>query len=339
MTPESILIVKTSSLGDIICALPVLSELHRLYEAAHIAWVVDHRFADLLVGHPYLQAVYRFTRHKPRISRDAFLKARAFLREISGVTDAIRERRWDVALDLQSAFKSSLILRDSGAHLRIAEFAGPRHISSLFAANRLVIPHRQHAVDRALEMAHPLGVSLDNPRFCLWMPDEARAWAAGRLADLPLPRLVVNPGSARPEKRWPPQHFAEAARALLDNGVVGSLIITGATSDRHAAAVIAEAAEQNPERALDLTGETTLHQLAAVLDASTTMLTGDTGPMHMMAALGKPVVVIFGPSNAGCNGPYGEGHIVLRARDRRVASVSPEQAATAVAEILHRQTC
>lgn len=331
--PESILVIKTSSLGDIVCALPVLTQLRRLYPAAHIAWVVDHRFADLLDGHPFLDQVYVFQHHRLRAGTGAWSSLLGFLSARRALAQRLRERSWDVALDLQSLFKSAVILAASRARVRIAAFSQIRHLPVLLGANRLVCAARGHAIERYLQIAAPLGVKADEVEFCLHVCEEARRWAEDKLAGLPRPWLVVNPGSAVAAKRWPPEAFAEAAGWLVEGRTVGSIIVTGASQDRPAADLIARAAG---EAVANLAGQTSLSQLAAVLSLSDAMLTNDTGPMHMMAALGKPVVALFGPTNPALNGPWGRQHVILKASDGRVASIAPAQAVRAVEEVLRR---
>lgn len=332
--PKSILIVKTSSLGDIVCALPVLTQLRRLYPAAHIAWVVDHRFADLLHGHPFLDEVYVLEHHKPGPTAGTWATLWGFLSARRNLAQRLRERAWDVALDLQCLFKSASILAASHARVRIAEFSQLRHLPVLLAANRFVRAAHGHAIEHYLQVAAPLGVRADRVEFCLHVSDEARRWAEEKLAGLPRPRVVVNPGSAVPAKRWPPEAFAEVARRAISSQLAGSIVITGGEQDRPAAEVVARDAG---EACVNLAGQTDLQQLAGVLSLCDTMLTGDTGPMHIMAALGKPVVAIFGPSDPALTGPWGDQHVVLRARDGKVASIAPAEALEAVKRLVQPQ--
>lgn len=331
MHPSSIIIIKTSSLGDIICSLPVLTQLRRLYPEAHLAWVVDHRFVDLLSGHPWIDELFVFHHHKLRPGRGMLAQSARVRRELTLLGRQMRRRPWDVALDLQSVLKSARVLARTGARVRIAEFAGLRHLAVLLAANRLVAARRPHAVERCLEVAAPLGATLDRPEFCLPVDPDAAQWARDKLSTAPHPLLILNPGTAREEKRWPPERFAEAARIAKSLGVEFTAVVVGGPSDLEAAATIYEGLGGD---CLNLAGQTTLKQLVAVAAEADAMLTADTGPMHIMAALGKPVVALFGPSHPASNGPWGPSHIVLAAPDRRTASIPATQAADAVARVL-----
>ncbi len=331
MQPSSILIIKTSCLGDIVCSLPVLTQLRRLYPDAHLGWVVDHRFVDLLSGHPWIDELFVFEYHKLRFSREMFAQNVLIRRELRLLGQQMRRRAWDVAVDLQSVFKSVRVLARTGARLRIAEFAGLRHLGALFAANRLVAARRPHAVERCLEVAAPLGVTLDAPEFCLPVDAAAAQWARDKLSAAPHPLLILNPGSAREEKRWPPERFGQAVRIAKSLGGDFTALVVGGPADVGAAAVIEETLGGD---CLNLAGQTTLKQLVAVAAEADAMFTGDTGPMHIMAALGKPVVALFGPSCPARNGPWGDGHIVLTAPDRRTASITATEAGEAVAGLL-----
>ncbi len=328
---HSILIVKTSSLGDIVCSLPVLSELRRLNPRAYIGWVVDVRFADILAADQRLDRVYTFDRHK-RGRRRGLREAAAFLREIKRLGAELRQRQWDAAVDLQNLFKSSLILRASRARLRVAEFQRLRHFFSLWAANKIVRPTQRHAVRRYLEIAAPLGVTGERVEFGLRPSDRARQWAERTLAALPRPRVAVNVGTARPEKLWPPGRFVETLKLTAQRADF-SVVVTGAPSERQRAEQVANG---SPCPTLNLAGETNLQQLVAALEACDVLLTADSGPMHVMAALGKPVVAVFGPTDPEENGPWGDQHQVVRSPTRRMEDIEPQRVAEALGLILDR---
>ncbi len=328
---ESILIVKTSSLGDIVCSLPVLYQLKELYPQARIGWVVDHRFPDVLRGHSMIDRIYVYRRTSVRQGRLRALGP--FWRELKRLRAELRADGWQIALDLQSLAKTAAILLASGAKVRIAEVGRLRHAADWLVANVRVRPRRRHAIERYLEVAGPLGCTPDRVRFELHVGDEELRWARERIAGLPRPLVAVVPGTAREEKRWPVEHFGEAVRKVAQQSEA-SFVVVGTAGERGAGEYICRAAGE--ERAMNLAGETNLRQLAAVLSLCDAMLTGDTGPMHMMAALGKPVVAIFGPTDPAAHGPWGEQHKVLRAASGRVADVSAEEAAQALIELLEQ---
>ncbi|MCD6352138.1 MAG: glycosyltransferase family 9 protein [Armatimonadetes bacterium] len=328
---SSILIIKTSSLGDVVCALPTLTQLRQLYPQARIGWVIDHRFADLLEGHPWIDELVVFRRHKVRLGRGMPQAAAEMSRELARTSQQLRQGEWDVALDLQSILKSLRLLRGSGARVRIAEFAGLRHAPVPVYANKLVFARRAHEVQRCLEVAAPLGTDPERVEFFLPPVPEAAAWAEEQVKALPAPRVVVSPGSARAEKRWAPKNFAQALRMAREGGADFSVVLVGAPGDAEAARTIEAALGED---CLNLTGQTSLKQLVAVISQADVFLSGDTGPMHIAAAVGKKVVALFGPTDPRKNGPWGAGHTVIKAADGRVASLQPQQVATALAEAL-----
>ena len=329
---NSVLIVKTSSLGDIICSLPVLSQLRRLYPSAHIGWVVDVRFADILAAEDRLDELYVFDRHKHG-HRRAIREAVGFVREIARLGRRLRQRSWDVAIDLQNLLKSSLILWSSRARLRIAEYEKIRHFFSLLAANKIIRPRARHAVLRYLELAAPIGVTTDHVEFGLKPSAAACRWADDRVRRLPGPRVAVNVGSARPEKTWPPERFAAALRAARRSQRF-SVVITGSSSERPWADQIASSIDAP---VANLAGQTSLQQLVAALDACDILLTADSGPMHIMAALGRPTVALFGPTDPAQNGPWGEQHFIVRSPTGRMDDLDPAPVADAVAAALSTQ--
>jgi len=284
-----------------------------------------------LAGHPWIDRLFVFRHVSVRVGSGFISSIRRYTEQLALLTGELRTERWDVALDLQSAFKSSQILLKCGAQHRIAEMAGWRHIWAFAACNRPVLARNPHAVVRCLEVAAPLGVDASNPEFCLKVAPEAATWAQDRLREVPRPRLIVNPGSARKEKRWAPERFAEAVKAAHAAGVRAGVVVIGGPADLEAAAVIEEGLGGD---CLNLAGQTGLRQLAALLAEGDLLLTADTGPMHMMAALGKSTVALFGPTDPARNGPWGKQHIVLRAPDGRMASLQSAEVGQAVARLL-----
>lgn len=292
-----VLIVRTGAIGDVVNALVFAAALRDGRPAAHIGWVCHPLVAPLLVGNPAVDAVHLWRRGW-RLCELARL-----LREVRGA-------RYDVAVDLQRLQKSALLARLSGAP-RVLGFdrARSKERSHLWTRERIPAgARRAHMVAQYLEFAAHLGLPAARPRWPLPPLDEARAWAAQRLAPLAHARVVVlNLGASKPAKRWPAAAFAALAERHAGDDV--AFVLTGGPDDRATADAVRAAA---PEVTLDLAGQTSLLQLAALLERAVVVVTGDTGAMHLAAALGRPVVALFGPSDATRTGPYGAGHVVLR---------------------------
>jgi len=168
-----------------------------------------------------------------------------------------------------------------------------------------------HAVERYLQVLRALGVAPPaEPRFALSIPEEARQRVEAELARELVTEsiLCVAPGARWETKRWPVERFAEAAARLAEESAV-RIIVVGTEEDRELARSICS---RVGEQALDWTGRTSLVELAALFARSALLLTNDSGPMHLAAALGTPVVAIFGPTNPSRTGPYSDGAVVVR---------------------------
>jgi lipopolysaccharide heptosyltransferase I len=289
-------LLKPSSLGDIVHCLPVLSALRRRYPDAHITWVVNRGYEPLLRGHPDLTDTLPLNRRAARAGwRAAAVTYARFFREL-------RRRRFDLVLDLQGLFRSGLMAAAAGAPRRVG-LSTAREGAAWFYTDTVDVPGGlggMHAVDRYWRLAEALGAGDGPRRFHVPIPDEARRWAAEALAGLPRPWLIVGPGSRWPTKRWPPEHFAELARRAHERFGGGAVFVGG--GDEAPLAAAARARLGGPAR--DLTGRTTLPQLAAVLALADVMLANDTGPLHLAAALGRPVVAPYTCTKARLTGPY-----------------------------------
>jgi lipopolysaccharide heptosyltransferase I len=304
------LIIKPSSMGDIVQALPVLTALKEAHPEAHVTWLVARPFAGILEGHPRLDEVLAFDRHRfAHIGRNLPITGEflEFLRDL-------RRRGFSLVIDLQGLFRSGLFALASGAQTRVG-FRAARELAPLFYTNLVSLPRKEmHAVDRYLAVAQYLGIAMPKATDHLPVPAEARAAARQRLAAAGLapaePFVVVCAHARWETKQWPPERFAlvldrvwaeAGARAVLVGG--GPAVPIGRTIGAAMA-----------ERPIDLTDKTTLKELVAVIAEARAMLTNDSGPMHVAAAVGTPVVAIFGPTNPARTGPYGAGHRVLTGR-------------------------
>jgi heptosyltransferase-1 len=220
-----------------------------------------------------------------------------FVRELRG-------RRFDLVIDLQGLFRSGFIALGTGAGRRIG-FADGREFAPLFYTRRVVCPRGPvHAVDRNLRVAAALGLPVDRPRFPLGLRptelEEARALVAAT-AGQPLPRfLAVVPGARWVTKLWRPERIAAVLDRLHDAGAPPAVLL-GAPDEREIAGRVSAAARAP---LVDLVGRTSLRQLTAVLNLAEAVLCHDSGPMHIAAALHRPTVALFGPTDPRRCGPY-----------------------------------
>ncbi|MEW6324597.1 MAG: lipopolysaccharide heptosyltransferase II [Nitrospirota bacterium] len=296
--PARLLLIKPSSMGDVIHSLPVLDALRRQWPQTEIDWLVKPEWAPLLEGHPMLREVVRL----PRAWRGW-----------AATVATLRRRRYDMMIDLQGLLRSALLGRLCGAPVRVG-FSNGREGSPWWYTHRIdPPPDPVHAVDRYLDVIRQLGVRWEGvPRFPLppWPAADAWAdgvWAAERMApDDPV--CVVHPAARWSTKRWPAERFARAADGAAARGW-RVIVVAGAGQAGQAEAAVG----LMQRRVLNLAGGTTLPQLAALLRRAAVLVTNDSGPMHLAAAVGTPVVAMFGPTDPRKVGPYGSGHAVLMA--------------------------
>ena len=290
-----IVLLKPSSLGDIVHSLPVLTALRRRFPHAHIRWVVNQSFAELLRGHPDLDEVLTLDRGAAR--RGLWRGARSFSR----LAEQIRRLRPDLVIDLQGLFRTGLLALASGAPRRVG-LSSAREGTTWFYTDavKVVDAGALHAVDRLWLIAEALGAGGAPKEFRLAIRDDARAWALNQLADLPRPWLAVGAGSRWATKRWPPQHFSALARWAQER-FGGTAVLVGAGDEKPLADAVA-ASLTGP--VCNLAGRTTLPQLAAVLSQVDMMLANDTGPLHLAVALGRPAIAPYTCTKVRLTGPY-----------------------------------
>lgn len=317
-----IAIVKLSSLGDVIHALPVARALRRALPAAHLTWVVEAREYAILRDHPDLDAVVPVDTRLWRrlIWRPAGVPA--VLGKIGRLRTRIRRAAFDVAIDLQGLIKSGLLTAYTGAPIRIGFSAGRcrERLNALFTNRRVLPPDSaRHVVEQYLALLAPLGIKPGIPEFIVPVP----AAAERRMDDLllkegvkPGDRLVaINPGAGRLEKRWSVESFHHLADRLATEAGARLLVLWG-PDESHMAREIALGL---PGAGAVLAPPTDLGELTALLRRCRLMIANDTGPLHLAAALGTPCLGLFGPTSAERNGPYGAGCRGLQSSDGSMA--------------------
>ena len=294
--PKRILIVKPSALGDIVHTLPFLYLLRQRFPNAHIAWLVVPAFASLLEGHPLLNDVIRFDRRGiANWWRD--LAAASKLLKFS--TD-LRRQRFDLVIDLQGLLRSGWIAWQTRAPVRVG-FDYAREGGAHFYTHRVPTrTHEKHATERYLDIAEALGCGRGPIVFDFGVERIDRL-AAADLTGQSEKYAVLLPGTNWATKRWPEEYFAQLVQPLREEFGL-DVFIAGAN----------DVAPIRFEGATNLAGRTTLRQLAALLDRASLVFANDSGPMHVAAALGRPLVAIYGPTNPVRTGPYLREDAVLQ---------------------------
>jgi len=338
---DRILLIKPSAFGDVLHTLPVLVKLRARYPAARIDWLITPENAELARYHPALSNVVLFARRDyTRWSR--VLAAGAGLLKL---VNELQSAQYDLVIDLHGQFRSAFFALASGAPVRIG-FDRPLRISALSAVvfgkqikkqtaedaegRREVIPrhgwrgaregswmaysHRipiptldVHAVDRYLWLGPMLDLDNNPPDLRLYWPAETEQRVDALLHRHGLRSFaILVPGAIWRTKHWHEEGFISVGRFLLQQGL--GVILAGTARERPRCQSIAASCPG----ACDLSGQTTLSELAALMNRSTINVTNDSGSMHLAVAMNRPVVGIFGPTNPTWVGPYRRPEAVVR---------------------------
>ncbi|MFH1136739.1 MAG: glycosyltransferase family 9 protein [Pseudomonadota bacterium] len=337
----NILIVKLSAIGDVVLALPFLESLRRAFPRARITWLVEEAAAGLLPPPPLLDRVL-VARRKTWLRELAAGRPWRAARDVGGFIRELRRERYDVVVDLQGLLKSGVWVGLSRGKRKIG-FDRTRELSYLFLGERLprYDPER-HALLRYLDAAVYLGGAAEPVMFRFPERPEAAREAEKLLAGLSRPLVAVNPGAKWPSKLWPEAHWRELIRRLAGDLGLG-VVLTGSPDERAANGRLA----LGPDPAADLTGRTSLPVLAEVFRRVDLVVGPDTGPMHLAAATGTPVIALFGPTAPWRTGPFGPGSLALRTgiecspcfrkscpRPRCLTDLTPDTVARAVGRFL-----
>jgi lipopolysaccharide heptosyltransferase I len=297
-----VLVLKPSSLGDVIHALPVLRRLRRHWPEAAVDWWIVRGLMPLLEEDPDIRRLVPFDRKE----WGRLANWRRVLRDIA----ALRRERYDLVLDLQGLARTALVGRLCGAR-RFVGVRDWREFAPLLQGESVPRPSpRTHAAEWYLEVARHLGISTDGPFD--WIPERP----AGRHeVERNFPELGhgnwigFQPGARWENKRWPLDSFGQLARILAARLPDHRIAVFGGPDET---ALGRSIAGTSPNQVLDLTGRLTLPGMIEGLRLTRLLVTNDTGPMHVAAALGRPVVALFGPTDPERTGPHGQIDHVLR---------------------------
>ena len=293
------LVVRLSSIGDVVHTLPALAALRRAgWEAG---WLVEPPARVLLEGNPAVSEVFA----APPAKAFGWQAALAPLR-------ALRARRYDVALDFQGLWKSAAWARLSGAAHVVGWQADSRRepASQLLIGERVVRKGdgRRHVIDKNLELLAPLGIAADGARdFPLPRPRESVARVDEGLRGIAASALVIlNPGGGWASKRWPAERFGELARGLRASGL--HPLVSWGPGEQDLADRVVAASGGAADRSLP----TSLLDFVELARRARLVVAADTGPLHIACAVGTPVVGLFGPTDPARNGPFASSDVVLR---------------------------
>ncbi|HUV77493.1 MAG TPA: glycosyltransferase family 9 protein, partial [Desulfobacterales bacterium] len=310
----NILVVKLSAIGDVIHTLPALNAIRSHFPDAHITWLVEEDAGSIVEGHEALDRV--LVSKRKRWTRG--LRSSSFfstLSEIYRFIKALRDTDYDMILDFQALLKSGVLIALARGQRKIGFGKGLEHMehSYIFLNERIpAVDMEIHALSRGMMFIEALGIPSNTVEYKLpvsshdheKVDDLMRAY--GMLGAKPL--IAINPVAKWETKLWTNKKFSQLADLLIDR-YDAKIVFTGGPDDRPPIQDIMAAMKG---QAVNLAGLTTLKMLAALYQKMVFVVSTDTGPMHMAAAVGTPVVALFGPTAPWRTGPFGSGHQIVR---------------------------
>ena len=311
---ERLLIVRLSAMGDVIHTLPAAQALRQAFPEAMIGWLIEERWAELLCA-PGTPRNGPCSAQRPLADWVHTVKLRDWpkalftistLQQMAKAWNDIRSVGYDVAVDLQGAIRSAVLARWSGARV-VYGAAEPRESPASLWYTRRVIANGVHVIEQNLSVASAVAQrKVSVPSVELPHDPDTERRIAGRLAEAGVRDFaILNPGAGWGAKRWPAERYGRVARALAEMGV-RSILNCGPGEEDLVREV--EVASEGAAKGI----QCSISELIELTRRAKLFIGGDTGPLHLAAALQVPVVAIFGPTDPARNGPYGTRSIVLR---------------------------
>ncbi len=329
---QNILIVRLGAMGDVVHSLPVAAALRQAYPGAHIGWAIEERWAELLAARSELNAPSASSSpERPLVDAVHVVNMKSWLaspfssagwRQRKKMKSAMREQEYGVAIDVQGALKSVWVARASQAKT-LAGFATPREpLAKAFYKQKFEM-RGTHVVEQGVNLVQDLSGRTDlRTEFRLPCDPDAEAWRETELRKRGIGGyVVVTPGAGWGAKRWPAERYGEMARQLGEWGLQS--IVNSGPGEEHLAQTVMESSG-GAAQALTCS----IGQLIALARKARLFVGGDTGPVHLAAAMGVNVVAIYGPTNPARNGPYGSKSIVLRSPESKTSHarhIDPEE--------------
>jgi lipopolysaccharide heptosyltransferase I len=292
---KKILIIKPSSLGDIVHTLPFLSAIHDRYPHAEIHWVVAKGLHRFLEGHPLIHKLWIMDKDGWKNCR----QPKKNIREINSFRRGLRNEHFDISVDLSGLLRSGLITWAAGARYRLG-FSDSDEGSPFFYSHKIQGGDQIHAIDRYLKLACFMDCDISKISF----PFPPLPEIPGLLADLPEKFCIMAPSAGKKANRWPARRFGELAGKLP---IASVIIASSADLD-----IAAEVVRESKGKAINVAGKTNLKELVALIEKCQFFICNDTGPMHIAAAICIPVFALFGPANPTRTGPYGNNSTIIR---------------------------
>jgi heptosyltransferase-1 len=318
---ERILIVRLSAMGDVIHTLPAVHALRAAVPQAYIGWLIEERWAELLCAAGSARRGPR-SAARPLVDEVHTVNLKGWRRSLSSVStlqqavkawNDVRGTHYDVAVDLQGAMRSAVLARWSGAPVVYGAAEARESPASLWYT-RKVAARGRHVAEQNISVAkalrsNPIDFSAADISFDIPCDPQAEARVDERLAQNGIDEFaILNPGAGWGAKRWPPDRYGEVARELASAGL-RSILNYGPGEEELLRTAEAASAGMAVAMSCDIS------ELIALTRRARLFIGGDTGPLHLAAALRVPVVGIYGPTDPARNGPYGTRSVVLRSAE------------------------
>lgn len=307
--PQKLLVIRLSSLGDVVHALPAVAALGRAHPQAEITWAIESKYACLLAGNPFVRRVIELD----TLGWRRRLAAPATWREIARCVRTLRADAFDAVIDFQGLVKTGFIswLCRSPRRIGFAQYRHREVGAGLFYTECVEPPVAGHVVEEYLALVMRLGVQTQRPwQFPLPCSASIQQEVEAALAKAGVgDYILVSPGGGWVAKRWPPTKYAELA-ARLEATLPWSVVLTGSGAEGKEIQEIIRRSGARRARYVP----TTLLQFIALARRAKLFIGGDTGPMHVAAALGTPIVAICGPTDPARNGPFSPADVALSNR-------------------------
>ncbi|MBI1748221.1 MAG: lipopolysaccharide heptosyltransferase I [Acidobacteria bacterium] len=304
---ERILILKLGSIGDIVHTLPAVAALRRRYPQARLDWVVETRAKTILENCPVVDALIEIDTRRWRRRPFAYTT----IHECTDLMRGLRRARYDVAIDFQGLMKSATLAFISGAEVRVG-FAGThlREAAAQFLYTQKVTPgpaQHTHIITQNNALVQSLGVPVEEWTFPIAVTAEDEAYVEGQLQKLGVTRYaIINPGGGWVNKLWPAERYGQLASRLWTDCGLKTVVTAGPAEGELVYRVLRQAPSQST-----VFLPTTIKQLVPLAKRASFFIGGDTGPLHIAAAVGTPIIGLYGPTLPARNGPFGVSDKVI----------------------------
>jgi heptosyltransferase I len=313
--PESVVVVRLGAMGDIIHTLPAVTALRNALPNTRIGWIVEERWAELLCAQNSPRAGPR-SPARPLVDFVHAVNTKAWRKSllspetrkhVFSALQQVRDLKYETAIDFQGALKSAVIAWCSGVRT-IFGLERPRELPARLLYSRRVKTPKVHVVEQYHSLAESVvGKSLSAPAVELPRDPQAETNITRELAGLDRRKefVIITPGAGWGAKQWPPERYGAVANALAADGLTP---LVNCAPGEEALAQAVEAASGSKSHLIS----SSIAELIVLTRRARLFIGGDTGPLHLAAALQVPVVALFGPTDPARNGPYGTKSIVLR---------------------------